>query len=546
MASAEHRPISQRETAPVKAPKEDRYTTMLKRKEFILGAAVGLSFAAVATAGGVISWPGAHAETTSAGRLVPSAGAAGLAFAPPQGAPLSFADIVQQVAPAVVQIEVETRVERPRGGAFSIPGLPGFQFQAPGGADPEAEEAEPQLAQGAGSGFFITADGYVVTNNHVVADAESIKVKLSDGRSLNATLVGRDESTDLAVIKVEGSDFNFVSFEEQADPRVGDWVVAVGNPFGLGGTATAGIVSARGRDLQDRSSAYVDYLQIDAAINRGNSGGPTFDIHGRVIGVNSAIFSPSGGSVGIGFAIPASTAKAVTDQLIRGGSVERGYLGVSMRTLQDNERESLGLPADTKGALINDVTAGGPAERAGLQAFDIVTTVNGQRTETGNALTRAVAGAKVGDELRVEFLRDGRRQTVTVRAAKRPSETELYPTEDGAGGMARPDAAAPSTESIEGMSVSPLTAALRQRYSIAEDVRGVVVTGVTPRSKAGELGVPAGTVILRANSRAVTTPAELKAAIDTARAAGRPGVLLQFRTASGQTVLQVLELSKAE
>jgi len=530
----------------VLAPKEDRYTTMLKRKEFILGAAVGLSFAAVATAGGVISWPGAHAETARAGQLVPSAGASGLAFAPPQGAPLSFADIVQQVAPAVVQIEVETRVERPRGGAFSIPGLPGFQFQAPGGAGPEAEEAEPQLAQGAGSGFFITADGYVVTNNHVVADAQSIKVKLSDGRTLNATLVGRDENTDLAVIKVEGTDFNFVSFEEGVEPRVGDWVVAVGNPFGLGGTATAGIVSARARDIQDRAtSAYVDYLQIDAAINRGNSGGPTFDIHGRVIGVNSAIFSPSGGSVGIGFAIPASTAKAVTDQLIRGGSVERGYLGVSMRTLQDNERESLGLPADTKGALINDVTAGGPAERAGLQAFDIVTSVNGQRTETGNALTRAVASAKIGDELRVEFLRDGRRQTVSVRAAKRPSEAELYPTEDGAGAT-RPDAAAPSTETIEGMSVSPLTSALRQRYSIAEDVRGVVVTGVTPRSKAGELGVPAGTVILRANSRAVTTPAELKAAIDTARAAGRPGVLLQFRTATGQTVLQVLELSKVE
>ena len=524
---------------------------MLKRKEFILGAAVGLSFAAVATAGGVISWPGAHAEPARVGQLVPSAGAAGLAFAPPQGAPLSFADIVQQVAPAVVQIEVKTRVERPRGGVFQIPGLPGFAIPAPdgGGAEPDAEGAEPDnstLAEGAGSGFFISADGYVVTNNHVVANAEDIQVKLADGRTLKATLVGRDESTDLAVIKVEGSDFKFVSFEEQADPRVGDWVVAVGNPFGLGGTATAGIVSARGRDLQDRSAAYVDYLQIDAAINRGNSGGPTFDIYGRVIGVNSAIFSPSGGSVGIGFAIPASTAKAITDQLIRGGAIERGYLGVSMRTMTEAERDALGLGADVKGVLINSVTEGGPAEQGGVRAEDVVVSVNGQATETGNALTRAVANAKVGDQLRVELLRDGRRQTVTVRAAKRPSELELYGAEGAEGGApGRPAPTAPSTETVEGMSVSPLTAALKTRYGIAEDVRGVVVTATTPRSKAADLGVPAGAVILRANSRPVTTPAELKAAIDAARAAGRPGVLLQFRLRD-QTVLQVLELAKGE
>jgi serine protease Do len=518
---------------------------MLKRKEFILGAAAGLLVAAGATAGGVISWPGAHAETQP-GQIVASAGAAGMAFAPPQGAPLSFADIVQQVAPAVVQIEVETPVERPQGvQGFQIPGLPGLVIPGPGSqqADPDAE---PQLAQGAGSGFFISADGYIVTNNHVVANAKSIKVKLTDGRTLDATLVGRDENTDLAVIKVAGSDYKFVSFEEQADPRVGDWVVAVGNPFGLGGTATAGIVSARGRDLQDRSSAYVDYLQIDAAINRGNSGGPTFDIYGRVIGVNSAIFSPTGGSVGIGFAIPAATAKSVTDQLIRGGSIERGYLGVEMRTLTDEERDALGLSADTKGVLINSVTPDGPAEKAGIQAEDVVVAVNGNPTETGNALTRAVASARVGDQLRVELLRDGRRQTVNVRAAKRPSETELYGAEDGSDSGAPSSPALPSSQTVEGMGVSALTPALKSRYSIEADVRGVVITSVEARSKAGALGVPVGTVILRANQRAVTTPDELKAAIDAARAAGRPGVLIQFRTAQGQTVLRVLELPKAE
>ena len=519
---------------------------MLKRKEFILGAAAGLLVAAGATAGGVITWPGAHAEGRP-GQIVASAGASGLAFAPPQGAPLSFADIVQQVAPAVVQIEVETPVERPQGmGGMQIPGFPGLVIPGPGSQQPQDPKAEPELAQGAGSGFFISADGYIVTNNHVVANAKSIKVKMTDGRTLDATLVGRDENTDLAVIKVEGSDFKFVSFEEQADPRVGDWVVAVGNPFGLGGTATAGIVSARGRDLQDRSSAYVDYLQIDAAINRGNSGGPTFDIYGRVIGVNSAIFSPTGGSVGIGFAIPASTAKSITDQLMRGGNIERGYLGVEMRTLNDDERDAMGLPATTKGVLINSVTPGGPAEKAGIQTYDVVVAVNGTATETGNALTRAVAGARVGDELRVDLLREGRRQTVTVRAAKRPSETELYGAEEGGDAGTPPSAAVPSSQTVEGMGVSALTPALKNRYSIEDNVRGVVVTSVTPGSKAAALGVPVGTLILGANQRLVTTPDELKTAIDAARAAGRPGVLIQFRTAQGQTVLRVLELAKAE
>lgn len=519
---------------------------MLKRKEFILGAAAGLLVAAGATAGGVITWPGAHAEVRP-GQIVASAGAAGLAFAPPQGAPLSFADIVQQVAPAVVQIEVETPVERPQGmGGIQIPGLPGFIIPGPGGqqADPNAE---PELAQGAGSGFFISADGYIVTNNHVVANAKSIKVKMTDGRTLDATLVGRDESTDLAVIKVEGSDYKFVSFEEQADPRVGDWVVAVGNPFGLGGTATAGIVSARGRDLQDRSSAYVDYLQIDAAINRGNSGGPTFDIYGRVIGVNSAIFSPTGGSVGIGFAIPASTAKSVTDQLMRGGSVERGYIGVQIGNLSDDYRASLGLAADTKGALVQSVTPDGPAQKAGVQESDVIVSVNGQAVETSNALTRAVGAVGVGDPLRVELIREGRRQTVTIRSMKRPSDAELYPEDEEGNPRATPQSpVAPSGLAVEGLTVSPMTPALKQRYSIGADVtEGLVVTEVAPRSKAGEIGLPAGTVITRAFNRPVNNPNDLKAAVDAARAAGRTHVLLSL-IVSGSPRLFPLELSKAE
>jgi serine protease Do len=306
---------------------------MMKRKEFMLGAIAGLTFAAAATAGGVIDWPSANAGPVAGftGRLAPTAGAAGLAFAPPQGAPLSFADIFAQVAPAVVQIDVKTRVRQPS--MLQIPGTP-FAIPNPNGGEggEEGEDGEGTTAMGAGSGFFIAANGFIVTNNHVIADATEIMVKLADGRELEARVIGRDEATDLAVIKVEGTDFPFVTFEETAQPRVGDWVIAVGNPFGLGGTATAGIVSAQSRqNLADPTSSFVDFLQIDAAINRGNSGGPTFDIYGRVIGVNSAIISPTGGSVGIGFAIPASVAKPVTDQLMRGGAVQRGFVGLGLR-----------------------------------------------------------------------------------------------------------------------------------------------------------------------------------------------------------------------
>jgi serine protease Do len=518
---------------------------MLKRKEFILGAAVGLTFAAVATAGGVIDWPGANAQEVS-GRLVPSAGASGLAFAPPQGAPLSFADIFDQVSPAVVQIDVETRVERPRGRMIPIPGFPpGFGFQAP---TPEAgEEEEAPTAQGAGSGFFISADGFIVTNNHVVANATKITVKLADGRELEARLVGRDADTDLAVIKVEGADFKFVSFEQAAEPRVGDWVIAVGNPFGLGGTATAGIVSARAREIGDSSTPYTDYLQIDAAINRGNSGGPTFDIYGRVIGVNSAIFSPTGGSVGIGFAIPASIAKSVTDRLMSGQTIQRGYLGVQIQDLPDEFREPLELSEDQEGAYIADVTAGAPAEQAGLRAGDLVVALNGRPITSSSDLTRQVGQGAPGDNLRLEIIREGRRQTLNVRSGTRPADINAVlqgTAENSEGGLpGQPQAKA--GEVIEGMTLAPLTEALRSRYSIADNVRGLVVTAVAASSRAGRAQVPAGAVILQVNGRPISTAAELRAGIASARAAGRDSILLLFRVPQGNRPF-VLELSAAE
>ncbi len=519
---------------------------MLKRKEFILGAAVGLVFAAAATAGGVIDWPGANAaERPAAGRLIPSAGASGLAFAPPQGAPLSFADIFDQVSPAVVQIDVETPIVRPRGGLIPIPGFPpGFGFQAPQAPEEEGEDAP--TAQGAGSGFFISADGFIVTNNHVVANATKITVKLSDGRELPARLVGRDQDTDLAVVKVEGSDFKFVSFEEAAEPRVGDWVIAVGNPFGLGGTATAGIVSARARDISDSRTPYTDYLQIDAAINRGNSGGPTFDIYGRVIGVNSAIFSPTGGSVGIGFAIPASIAKTVTDRLMSGQAIQRGYLGVSIITLSDEQRAASDLPEGTEGAYIADVTEGAPGDRGGLRAGDIVVKLNGQDIKTSTELTRRVGQAAPGDELRLELYREGRRQTLNIRSGTRPADINAA----NAAGSGEPEEApgrpvAPAGETVEGLTVAPLTEALRSRHSVPARVEGLVITGVVDGSRAARDGYEAGFVIQQANNRPVRTVAELRAAVAAARTAGREGVLLLVRTPNGNVPV-VLQLSKAE
>jgi serine protease Do len=514
---------------------------MLKRKEFILGAAVGLTIAAGATAGGVINWPSASAQDRPgiSGRL---AGVSTVAFAQPPGAPRSFADIFDQVSPAVVQIDVTVRGPERRGPATVQ--IPGFPFaipmpQQPGGQGGQGGQA-PE-GSGSGSGFFISADGFIVTNNHVVENATRITVKLTDERELEARVVGRDPDTDLAVLKVEGSDFPFVEFETQAAPRVGDWVIAVGNPFGLGGTATTGIVSARGRDIGE---AYVDFIQIDAPINRGNSGGPTFDIYGRVIGVNTAIFSPNGYSVGIGFAIPADVAQRVTQQLMRGQAIERGYIGVQIGNLAPY-REALGLGADVRGAYVVSITEGGPAARAGMQAGDIVTSINGQAIDGSVALTRAVGQVNPGEQIRLDVLRDGRRQSLTVRSGTRPSREELAAQDAADPDVAAPDKPDETGEMVEGLTVAPLTSALRDRYSIPAGVNGLVVTGVAPNSAAARLRLQAGFVILRADSRATASVADLRAAADTVRRAGRPGVLLLVRTPEGNAPV-VLELTAPE
>src|SRR4051812_7426728 len=346
-----------------------------KKTGYLLGAVAGAGVMAAAVAGAGMRLPMAHAEQQP--QLIKASTAP--IFAPPPGAPMSFADIFDRVSPAVVSVNVTSRVDT---SALRIPGLPFDLVPRGGGGDDDdsggsgppqggrTEKGQPKLPtqQSAGSGFFISPDGYIVTNNHVVENAETIKVVLKDESELDATVVGRDEATDLAVIKVKGrrGPFPFVNFEGAGKPRVGDWVITVGNPFGLGGTATAGIVSAYGRDIGE---TFVDYIQIDAPINRGNSGGPTFDVYGRVIGVNTAIFSPSGGSVGIGFAIPAEVADLITKQLIGGGKIERGYIGATIQNFTSEMAEASGL-GEQKGAIIADLTGGGPSARAGLQVGD--------------------------------------------------------------------------------------------------------------------------------------------------------------------------------
>jgi serine protease Do len=469
-------------------------------------AAMGAAAILLAGAGGYL----AHAQ--GSGGAVNAPGRIGS-----QTAPGSFADIVARVAPAVVSINVVQR-------ASASPAVQFGQMPNPFGDDGQGEQGSPfpffrfMIPQGpsapatpiqaSGSGFFISGDGYVVTNNHVVRNAEKITVVTNDNRNFTARVVGTDPATDLAVLKVEGGPFQYVSFEDSARPRVGDWVVAVGNPFGLGGSATAGIVSALGRQNVSGSS-YVDYMQIDAPINRGNSGGPTFDVEGRVVGVNSAIYTPSGGSVGIGFDIPADVAARVTQQLIATGSVTRGYIGATVQSLSPELATSLGLSI-VKGAIVDQLTPGGPAERAGVRSGDVVVSVNGRPVTSSEDLTRQVALAQPGQDIEVGVLRNGRTQQLAIRSGLRPSEASLAGASPSQGGGEDPGGG----QALLGMQLAP------------DPQGGLVVQGVSPGADAAQKGVQPGDVILRAGANVVASPSDLAQAASAARAAGRKSVPL--------------------
>ena len=449
------------------------------------------------------------------------------------GAPMSFADIFEKVSPAVVSIRVTSKADTSAAAQFrGIPGMPGFPFNiVPRGDDGGDEGDAPQSPRHApkqmssGSGFFISPDGYIVTNNHVIENAEDIKVILKDGKELTATVVGHDEGTDLAVIRVTGVNFPYVDFENRARARVGDWVLAVGNPYDLGGTATAGIVSAFKRDIGEK---FVDYIQIDAPINRGNSGGPTFDTYGRVIGVNTAIFSPSGGSVGIGFDIPADVAESVTKQLMAGHKIQRGFIGATIEDLNDELASSWGL-AGKKGAVVASLVPGGPAARAGLAVGDVVVAVNGQPVTNGNELTREVAKVNAGGRIQLDIYRDGKQRMVDVTAGLRPSEEQLAlnggaGSSDGAGDTG-PGVA--SHSDVLGMSLAPIDPQARQAYSIAPTLRGVLVQSVKGSSDAGDKGLKRGDVIVRAGDRDVGTAADVSAAVSIWKKEGRASIPLE-------------------
>ncbi len=530
---------------------------MADRNKFIAGAAVGLGVAAVAAAGVGVQWPSAMAETRPAVTRVST-------FSPPPGAPMSFADIFEKVAPAVVSINVTSHVDlsklqggdegdgdgvpfpfvvpHGRGQGPRTPAVPG----APGGPTPKKG---PEM-QASGSGFFISADGYLVTNNHVIEGAETIKVLMQDKRILTAKVVGKDEGTDLAVLKVEGNGFKFVQFETQAKPRVGDWVIAVGNPFNLGGTATAGIISADGRDLPDSSSQFVNYLQIDAPINRGNSGGPTFDVYGRVIGVNTAIYSPSGGSVGIGFDIPADIAERTTRELMAGRKIVRGYLGVTIQNVTEDIAGSLGL-LPNQGALVKDVVPGGPADKAGMQAGDVVLAANGQNVASNSELTRIVALAKAGDAIHLKVLRDGKTLNIDVKSGIRPAEAQLA-LGDGQGG----DKGVPSDKIpvspksvVLGMGLTPITPALRKEFGLEDKVKGAAILSVADGSDADQIGLAKGDVIAKAGDHVVNGPEDVATAVADARKAGRPSILclIWHHTQSGmQSAFIAIKLDSAK
>jgi serine protease Do len=488
---------------------------MRDNKGLFTGAAMGGLLAVSIAVGG---WTLGHAQ------------AVGAPATPLAGAPASFADIVQRVAPAVVSIDVVGKASRsPAMFLNQQPAEPGGQGDGGDQGLPDLRQFFGQMApdqqpapkmEASGSGFFISADGYIVTNNHVVEDADKITVRTNDDRTLTARLIGRDPATDLAVIKVDGGGYPFVDFENKAKPRVGDWVIAVGNPFNLGGSATAGIVSALARPHVSGSS-YVDYMQIDAPINRGNSGGPTFDVYGRVVGVNTAIFSPTGGSVGIGFDIPADIAQSISQQLIASGKITRGYIGAMIQDVTPEIADSMGLTAHT-GALVADVTPNGPSASAGVKSGDLIQEVNGHPVASASDLTRQVALAHAGEPLHLKIRRDGAVREIDVRSGVRPSEVALA------------DNGAPGGGDVDGDKVLGMRLA-------ANPQGGLTIEGVASDSDAGDKGLQRGDVIVRAGDAATDTPADLTTAVAAARHAGRKSVLLLVKH-DGRRLFVPLEL----
>lgn len=477
--------------------------------------------------------------------------ALGPALAPPpawaRSAPESFADLVDQVDPAVVQIVVKKDMTG-GGGAGEQMQLPEqfpegpfrdfferfFKDQIPG-PNPHKDREMGAL----GSGFIVESSGIVVTNNHVVADAKEITVRVKDHEDYPAELLGADEKTDLAVLRIKpAKSLPAVTWGDSEKMRVGDWVIAVGNPFGLGGTVTAGIVSALGREIG--AGPYDDFIQIDAPINTGNSGGPLFNTDGVVVGVNTAIYSPNGGSIGIGFAIPSDLAQKVVAQLREKGSVERGWLGVMIQPVTPEIAESLGLD-EAKGALVTEVLPDSPAAKAGVRQGDVVLSFEGKDINTLRDLTRVVADTPVGKKATLKLVRDGKEAKLAAEIGAQKQEQNVAAADNQ---ESTPSASSGTAIERLGLTVAALDTQARQRFSIAADSKGVVVIGVDDDKNAAEKGLRSGDVITRVNQTAVSSPRDFVKAVDEAAKAKRKAVLLLVER-EGQQRFVAVELADA-
>ena len=493
------------------------------RRLALLASAAGLAIAVVAAGTSGFSAPNFTIATAHADTMQRSTG---------------FADIVEKVKPAVISVRVKVdataKMMSMDGNDEANPMQPGAplekffkQFGDRGMPLPKGFPQGKRAVTGEGSGFFISADGYAVTNNHVVDGAKTVQITMDDGSTYDAKVVGSDSKTDLALIKVDASkSFPFVKFADR-DPRVGDWVVAVGNPFGLGGTVTAGIVSARGRDIG--SGPYDDYIQIDAPINKGNSGGPAFNMDGEVIGVNTAIFSPSGGSVGIGFDIPAATAKMVVAQLKEHGRIDRAWLGVQIQPVTAEIADSLALKK-AEGAIVAQPQPDSPATKAGIMAGDVITEIDGASIKDSRELARKVGMMAPGAKIKVTLVRKGEIKTRALTLGQMPNEKQAK-AETG-------DDMSSGESPRLGLNLAP-----------AKDVagsgdQGVAVVGVDPNGPAAERGIKTGDVILEVAGKTVANTAEVRKALSDARTAGKNTVLLRVKTAEAMRFV-ALPIKKA-